>query len=222
MEQQACYDGRFGLGRSRTLREFVNRVCEQLLGLRFDSATAGAPGSWWEECTAPPAPVRRTARNASAPARTGQVEFSFIEAGADDAEQAVEPAVSADVVESPEPVVDNGLVRASVDQGWTGRKRSSPGPVSEEDAESRVETYARRIRYSGPVSMGKYLTANGTLDGRRVEGRRFKLPRCSFVPSLRLWNEPMDAAGSYMNVRFPPRELSSHGPRRVDGNLLIS
>jgi hypothetical protein len=153
----------------------------------------------------------------------GQAEFSFVEP--DDA--ASEPEAVEDTAEAgsdapePELVAHEGIIRSSLDRTWI-RRRGAPARHSPEEAAARVETYSQRLRYSGPVLMGKYLTANGSLDGKRVEGRRFKLPTHRFIPSLRLWNQPMDSVGSYLNLRFPPRGISSHGPRRADGNLLIS
>jgi hypothetical protein len=103
-------------------------------------------------------------------------------------------------------------------------ERSVEAKEAEGAADPQVRSsYASKSRFGGMLSMGKYLSASRMLDSNRVPMRRFKLPSRGFVAQLRLWREPDQASGgTYKDLRFPPRVLSSHGPRRADGNLIIS
>jgi hypothetical protein len=199
-------------------------MCEQLLGVRFEGSLAGEPAAWWDESPAASEPTRPSEAAAKPKAPGAQAEFSFSEAlrvqePAPGSEPVPEPpAPEAPVVRNelveveplPERIVHRPRVRASVPQGETAEHTFAGHPA----------TYAHRGQFRGMLSMGKYLTLNGTLDGNSTVARRFRLPRNGFVARLRLWNEPLHTVGSYQDLRFPPRELSSHGPRRADGNLL--
>jgi len=75
---------------------------------------------------------------------------------------------------------------------------------------------------ASPFSMGKYLTICGSLDADQGAMRRLELPRKSFRARLKLWTESLFSSESQEHLRFPPRDISSHGPRRADGNLSFS
>ena len=96
------------------------------------------------------------------------------------------------------------------------RERVKPSPTPAK------ETYAGRCCFGSMLNIGKYLSVSGSLDKGHEPMRRMELPRKRFRARLKLWNEPLVAESSYTFLRFPPRDISRHGPRRADGNLIFS
>ncbi len=152
--------------------------------------------------------------------KSAQSEFAFLSPkGEEQVDSYPKPAQSrvAKGVPMTEVVEVEPVAEAMVHRRAERRREGTPVPD-----DGALTTYADRGRFRKPLAMGRFLTLSGSLDGDRGPVRRFKLPRQpGFVAKLRLWNEPPCPTVSYRDLRFPPRELSSHGPRRADGNLII-
>ena len=97
-----------------------------------------------------------------------------------------------------------------------------PPPTSRHPSHDRnksvyTPTYAERDRGHGMFHIAKYLTLCGSLDGERVDRRRFKLPRRKFMPHFRLWRgQGLLRAVTAPEEKFPlhERDDAKDAPRR--------
>jgi len=190
--------------------------------VRLEKKTASGPSVWWEEAESQATTPARPAAAEQVKTVGGQVEFSFTDGEAMQTPESAASVVRREVLQASE---EAGLDEEAPLLSQILRAESSVEEAEEHsDSEPHgTSTYASKSRFGGMLSMGKYLSASRMLDSNRVPMRRFKLPSRGFVAQLRLWREPDQASGTkYKDLRFPPRVLSSHGPRRADGNLIIS
>jgi len=207
-----------------------------LLGVRLNGGRQAADSaSWWQEESdmqdlAPrpvPVEVRRT--------KPEQVEFWFTDKKPATAE-AVAPVASStpaaatrggSPVSVAEPAADVRRARAA----WRGQdlflaaRKTSPGcapaPAGEQNRVLRSSaTYSQQGRASSMVDIARYLSLSGALDGGPVTrrsrgasgGSRLKLGSQTGVRRF---------LNAFILERLPPRDISSHGPPRAGGSLLM-
>lgn len=166
---------------------------------------------------APVVPVAAKPARAQAPRAAAQGEFQFAEQDVETAAACVYYPGVVQLTEAPPPVLPTQQALAHVKS-----KRLEAEGLDESEI-APPASYRGRSRFSALLNVGKFLSLNGAVDGTPAEPRRLKLPRGHYTPRLSLWNESDYARAGFVrqDLGFPPRDLTSHGPRRAVGNLLF-
>lgn len=201
-------------------------MCEQLLGTTLHDEVSREPAAWWDE----PEPRRSPRRTEKMAWRnTVKIEQAEFWATVDSTETNLSESLASSeeggedgwLPHYPPPTDLLGVERTVTTPAAPPVELEQDEPGSDEPTAVTRTTYAHRGRGASLLNIGKYLSLGGSLDSDRPLLQRFRLPRSRFIARFRLWSEPEGHQQTFTHVRFPPRDFSSHGPRRADGNLLF-